>query len=290
MSITPPLAPAETAPKTALISVRSPERVADWKDVLPGHRMPVVAKTPLIIAVGVYLSGGSFADNGVAGTMLLAAALWGVLYAFNEATDVTAEESAVVSRPIWWTLHTLTALLCAASTIYGVRLVLPFFGMVFSQYLYCAPPARIKRFWWGNVLLSGTINPILRLLCGVHWGVHGLSPLIYATFLFAHLGASLRARSLLRERDAKLGYTTAPPGSETAGKIATALGILGSSLIIGRGELPPYLCVFVAILSGYAVYTWSGSVRSVTTLRRGWVWFAILSIVSLIVLFARGGK
>ena len=290
MTIPPPATTEPAARVLAVVPLRVAERIATWRDILPAHRMPVVAKTPLIIAVGVYLSGGSFAENGVAITMLLAAALWGVLYAFNEATDVTAEESAIVPRPILFTLHSLVILLCLASTVYGVHLALPFFGMVVSQYLYCAPPARIKRYWWGNVLLSGTINPILRLLCGVHWGVHGVSALIYATFFFSHLGAALRARTLLRERDGRLGYTIAPKGSETVGKIATALGILGSSLIIGRGELPPYLCVFVAILSGYAVYTWSGSVRSVKTLRRGWVWFAILSIISLIVLFARGGK
>lgn len=291
MRIPPPIATTEIVSKMiAVAAMREAERIATWRDILPAHRMPVVAKTPLIIAVGVYLSGGSFAANGVVVTMLLAAMLWGTLYALNEATDVTVEESAIVPRHIWITLHSLVILLCVASTIYGVRLTLPFFGMVVSQYLYCAPPARLKRYWWGNVLLSGTLNPILRLLCGVHWGVHALSPLIYATFFFSHLGASLRARSLLRERDGRLGYTTAPQGSESVGKVATALGILGSSVIIGLGQLPPYLCVFVAIISGYAVYTWSGSVKSVATLRRGWVWFAVLSIIALIVLFARGGK
>ena len=279
----PPIAPAAPLAADYLLAAR---RTATWRQIVPSHRLPVVAKTPLMIALGVSLSGGAFGAATVGATMLLASALWAVLYILNEATDLLCEHGLHVPRRVLVPLYGLPVVFCVLAGLLSVRLLLPFAGMTASQFIYCAPRFRLKRYWWAIVLLSGTLNPILRLQCGIVWGTHGVSLLCYAAFVFAHLGASLRARVLLRERDRRLGYSTVPNGSETAGKICTALGFVGAIVLCLEGALPMTLLPLFGVAIAFAVYAWSGKETNVARLRRGWLWFALLSLFALAALFA----
>src|SRR5262245_41724604 len=75
-------------------------RAASWRRILPSHRIPVIAKTPLMVALGVYLAGGDLGTRAVALTMALTALLWAALYALNEATDLRLEQRLNVPRAL----------------------------------------------------------------------------------------------------------------------------------------------------------------------------------------------
>ena len=283
MSLRPSiLAPTKSASQTYAVA---PCRVASWRQVLPGHRLPVVSKTALIIALGVYLSGGTFRGVTVGLTLLLGAALWFDLYVLNEATDLICEQKMQVPRPVLAFLFTMPFLLCFAAYRVFPLLALPFGLMVASQFAYCVPPLRMKRYWWAIVLLSGTLNPVLRLQCGVELGVHGLTPLVYASFISAHIGAALRARVLLRERDRKFGYAPVPAGAETAGKLFTLLGFLGAAELCRVGAFPPAFIPLFMAAAAFSIYAWSARKTEIGRLRRGWLWFALLSFFALAALF-----
>ncbi len=283
MSILPPaLASAKSARQEYALA---PRRAASWRQILPGHRLPVVSKTALLIALGVCLSGGAFHGRVVAETILLAALLWCDLYILNEATDLICEQKMRVARPVLAFLFTLPFLLCCAAYAVFPPLALPFGLMTASQLAYCAPPLRLKRYWWAIILLSGTLNPALRLQCGVELGVHSLTPLIYAAFISAHVGAALRARVLLRERDQKFGYAPVPAGAETAGKLFTLLGFLGAAELCRAGAFPPVFVPMLLAAAGFSISAWSGRKTDLGRLRRGWLWFALMAFIALAALF-----
>jgi hypothetical protein len=263
-------------------------RVLTWRQIVPVHRLPVVTKTPLLIALGVYLSGGTFSPRAVGITMLLSAALWTVLYTLNEATDLEAEKRLIVPRPIKITLYTLPFLICAAAGWHSAVQLVPFSLLTLGQILYCAPGLRLKRYWWGAILLSGTMNPVMRLQCGVLWGAHALHPLIYISFILLHLGSALRTRTLLRDRDRKRGYTAIPAGGEWVGMACTFFGYIGALGVCWVGRLPWIVTALVALAGGFGLYAWSGREKRLDRLRRGWMAFAVAALIALIALCVRG--
>src|SRR5579863_6548424 len=123
-------------------------RRAEWRQFLPKHRLPVIAKTPIMILVGVYVSRGPFESRAVLLTMLLAAGLWTALYALNEATDLVGEQGYTIDRRTKGVLILLCAGICAAGSALSPRLGLLLTLMSAGQILYCVPPLRLKRYWW----------------------------------------------------------------------------------------------------------------------------------------------
>jgi hypothetical protein len=262
-------------------------RRAAWMQLLPPHRLTVIAKTPMLVAVGVYASGGPFRTMPVALTLLVTSGLWAVLYAVNEATDLEGENHLAVDIGI----RRLLAALCVGVILAGAavtpRLALLLTLMVAGQLIYCLPPIRLKRRWWAVLLLSGVLNPILRLECGALWGPHAIPPLAYAVFVSLHLGASIRSRCLLRDRDRKLGYRVAPERTEWVGMTCTAVGLCGGYVLSAQGVLPPIFVLFTTIAALFSFYAWSGRVTSVARLRQGWLWFSLLSLLALAVLLSQ---
>jgi len=259
---------------------------ASWRQLLPAHRLPVLAKTPLLIAVGLYLSGASFDLRSSGLTMVLTVALWAALYAVNEATDLELEHGLHIRRQTRASLRALVAALCAASVLLSWPLAGLLALMAVGQIAYCAPPLRLKRWWWAVLLLSGVLNPTLRLQCGAIWGAHPIPPLAYLAMMGLHLGAAARSRVLLRERDRRLGYHIAPPGTEGLGMACTGIGLLGTGLLCWQNVLPRVCLLLGAVVIPFCVYAWSGRVTNVARLRQGWLWFALLACVVLAVLLA----
>ena len=258
---------------------------ASWGRLLPAHRLPVIAKTPIMVALGVYMAGGQFNQSGVTATMVVTAALWTTLYAINEATDLMQEHQMLVSRKIRLLLLTLCGSACIAAGLLSLKVGALCLLMMLGQLAYCMPPARLKRHWWAVLLLSGMLNPVLRLECGALWGTHSISALAYLVFVSLHLGASIRSRALLRERDRKLAYRVAPPHTEWAGMACTGVGLLGAYGLCWQGVLPRVFLLFVSVATVFSLYAWSGRVTNVSRLRQGWLWFAILALVAFALLY-----
>lgn len=261
--------------------------VLSWLALLPAHRRPVLAKTPLLIAVGVFLAGGRLETRPVLLTMALATALWALLYALNESTDLQQESGILVERRIQILLFLLPIGICLAAACLSPHLGLLFSLMTVGQIAYSAPPLRVKRWWWAVLLLSGVLNPILRLECGAVWGPHAIPLLAYAVLVSLHLGAAIRARTLLKERDRQLAYVTAPDGTEWAGIACMVGGLLGGGLLCLQGFLPRVFLVFLVPASVFSLYAWSGRIRNMAQLRQGWLVFAILALLALAVLLSR---
>lgn len=277
------------AEQTRRIRNTAQTRLAIWKDIIPVHRLPVIVKSPFMVALGAYLSDSRFTWQTVGASMILSGLLWAVLYPFNEATDLACEQSRPIPRATWGAFTLLLALLCALGWYFSHTLGFLLMGMVASQCLYCSPLTRLKRFWWGNVLFSGLLNPLLRLTCGTIWGTHGGTLLFYGGFLALHLGASLRARLLLRKRDKRLGYTVAPTWCHPLGIFASYSGLLGMLALIVQGELPRIFGLFLVVATLFVTYAWSGRRKSMQELRRGWILFAVLSAIALLLLCFQSG-
>jgi hypothetical protein len=261
----------------ALVKVRA----ASWRQLLPSHRLPVIAKTPILILVGVYIADGDFTSRQVLLTMLLAACLWTVLYAVNEATDLIAEQGYRV-EPGTRAIFVVTGIgICLLGTAVVPRLGLLLTLMALGQITYSVPPLRVKRHWWAVLLLSGILNPVLRLECGVIWGTRPIPVGAYAVFVSLHLGAAILSRCLLRRRDTRLGYHTAPQHFERVGMVCTGLGLLGAYALSWSGILPGFCMLFTTIAVVFAVYAWSGRATSLSRLRRGWSLFALLALSAL---------
>lgn len=263
-------------------------RHADWRQMLPAHRLPVLAKTPLLVALGLYLAGGRLAAPHVGATMLLATLLWTILYILNEATDLALEQHCRVGRGRFAALLAGAAMVCLLAGRLEPRLGLLFALMTLGQLAYCLPFPRLKRWWWAVLVLSGVANPILRLLCGAVWGAHGIGWPVYGVFVCLHLGASMRSRGLLRDRDKNLAYHVAPAGLEIAGMLSTGVGFAGAFGLCAGDLLPRLSLPFLLIALAFSAYAWSGRVTSVARLRRGWIGFAVLAIVALAILFRAG--
>ncbi len=281
-STTPTLLKKESeAPSLAAQS----ETQLGWREVAPLHRIPVVTKTPVMIMAGAYLSKAEFRANTVFATMALGSLLWAVLYYYNEVTDVTLERERKVKRELWTTCFALTALTVVLGFLVGWKVGACLFAMAISQWAYCSPYVRLKRFWQANILLSGTINPILRFTCGAVWGTVGMPWLLLGMYVLLNIGASLRTRTLLRRRDAGLGYSQPPVWMEAVGKATTFLGFSCAFSLILRHGLPRVFLLFLVVAAGYAVFAWSGRVTQMRQLRRGWILFAALSVFAIMALF-----
>ena len=233
----------------------------------------------------LYMSGGRFDSVPVVLTMLIGSMLWAVLYSINEATDLRLEHHVSVppAMRLW-----LSALCCAVCV--AAALVSPVLGglcvtMALGQMAYCVPPVRLKRHWWAVLLLSGMLNPVLRLECGALWGVHSVPTLTYFAFVTLHLGASIRSRVLLRERDRKLAYRVAPPYTEWAGMACTGVGMLATYGLCWQGVLPRVFLGFTTVAALFSLYAWSGRVSSVSRLRQGWLGFALLALIAFAILY-----
>ncbi len=256
-----------------------------WREVVPIHRLPVITKTPVMIIAGAYLSHAEFHVNTVIATMVLASALWTVLYYYNELTDIKLEKQAEVQSGLDTLCLTLMALLVAMGFAVRIGVGVCLLGMAVSQWGYCSPTLRLKRYWQANILLSGTINPILRFAAGAVWGTTEIPWLLLGMYVLLNFGASTRTRTLLRKRDAGLGYTQAPAWMEAVGKTATCLGFSCVVILIVKHALHPIFLLFFLIAAGYAVYAWSGRVTQMGQLRRGWLLFAGLSLFVIAFLF-----
>jgi hypothetical protein len=277
-----PLTTQEASPHSLESRSQESAEIVTGRQLLPAHRLPVVAKTPMLVAAGVYLSRGQFHSLAVGVTMILSAGLWASLYALNESTDIILEQRNHVSKSAQMLVFALPALFCFLAGWVSPYLFVLFALMTIGQLAYCVPPVRLKRWWWAILLLSGTINPILRLLCGAIWGGQAIAPVVYIGFVGLHLGAAIRARVLLRERDTQLGYAAAPPHLEWAGMFCTGLGFLGMYWICMQGLVPRLFTLYTTLAALFAIYAWSGRETSVAKLRQGWLWFAILSIIALL--------
>lgn len=262
-------------------------RYATVRQLLPTHRAAVIAKTPMLVALGCYLAGGRFDTPAIWWTMALSAALWAFLYPLNESTDLIHEQHFHMDRRVQAILFLLPLVVCLLAWPLSPWLTLLFALMLAGQLAYCAPPLRLKRYWWAILVLSGTLNPVLRLQCGALWGGHPISNLAYGAVVALHLGASLRSRGLLRDRDQKLGYHVLPPGGELIGAFCTGAGFLGAFRLCANGALPGSFGYFLALAAGFAVYAWSGRETNVARLRQGWLWFAIVSCFALAALLSR---
>jgi hypothetical protein len=250
-----------------------------WRQLAPGHRIPVIAKTPLLIAVGAYWAGGAGNERGVWLSMAVASALWAVLYALNECTDAVLEEGYLDRRRVRLWLVMLSAVLVGAAGCVSTRLLALLALMVASQVSYCLPPLRLKRWWWAHVLLTGVANPLTRLHCGAIWGTDPIPTLAYGVLLSLHLGAAIRTRTLQRKRDLSLSYTVPPPGMEQIGVVCTAASITGAYRLCSQALLPPALLLLVTVGAAFAAYAWSHRGLRMAQLRRGWIPFALLSVV-----------
>jgi hypothetical protein len=255
-----------------------------WRQLVPGHRIPVIAKTPLLVALGVSWAGGADNVRGVWLSMALATALWLALYALNECTDAALEEGYIGELRLRRWLVLVSVVIVSTAGAVSVRLLIPMALMAASQLAYCLPPVRLKRWWWGGVLLSGVVNPTARLLCGAVWGTHPVPGLAYGALVCLHVGGAIRTRTLQRKRDLSLSYRVPPPGTEFLGLACTAMGILGAYRLCGQGMLPPALSLFVAPGGAFAAYAWCRRGLSIRQLRQGWIPFALLSIAVLVAL------
>ena len=276
---------ADIAAGHAAVSSRTP--FATWRQLLPAHRLPVIAKTPFLVALGWHLAGGGSPSSAFLLTLALSSGLWATLYVLNEATDLSREQGLLVRKRFRFSLLAACVVLCAGACWLSPLLGALFVLMTLGQLAYCMPPLRWKRHWAANVILSGGANPVLRLHCGAIWGAHPLPLLIYAICIAAHLGACLRARALLRARDARLGYVPAPPGCEWAGLVCALFAIGGVVALCFLDWLPRYFLLFCFFAFAFTLYAWSGRATDMAHLRRGWIVFALIALVALVALLHR---
>ena len=252
--------------------------------LLPIHRLTVIAKTPLLVALGLYMAGGHFEWATVGATLGLSALLWGTLYAVNEAFDLALEDGYAVSQATIALLIGVVLLICGAAYQVSPSLAIIFGMMTAGQLAYCAPPLRLKRWWWPVLLLSGMFNPVLRAYCGAIWGPTPMPAMAVLAIVLIHVGSTIRTRGLQRERDRKLDYTIAPPSIDRVGAVFTALGILDSVYLCFISVLPRSFLLSVPFVVGFTLYAWSDRAKSMYKVRRGWFLFAIGAMFGLFVL------
>jgi hypothetical protein len=259
-------------------------------EIFTAHRMTTVAKTPVLIAMGAFVNGGRVASPNVVAAMALASPLWAFLYAINEVNDLKCEEGRDVPARVLACLWIAVGIILAASALVGPKLLGLLLLMTLGQICYCVPPIRWKRYWWAGPLLSGTLNPIERYLCGAIWTSHPFSAVPIGIVVTLHFGASIRSRVLLRGRDAGFGYVVAPAGVEIVGALACALGLAGALYLCRLHVLPGLFLPPTVGACLFSVYAWSGRAKSVANLRRGWLLFTIFSFFYLFALYGYGGK
>jgi hypothetical protein len=228
------------------------------------------------MAVGAYLSRAPLQADALWAAMALTSVLWICLYALNECSDLILEHRADVGRSRQAALIALPLIIAAASTFVSSKLPALLLLMVATQVAYSLPPLRWKRHWELIVLVSGVINPVLRLLSGAAFGDQPIPAVAFATLVLLHLGGTLRTRQLRRERDRSLGYRVAPGMVHYPGVAATILGLCGICVMCQTAILPRVFGLFAAAGLLFAVHAWSGRTQEVTVLRKAWVLFAAL--------------
>lgn len=249
--------------------------------LLPSHRLPVLLKTPAIVAIGCFTSGGNLGSSQTIAILTLSTFLWAALYALNEWTDLREEQG--LDPPLWQSrLLILTSLLiCAIAIAFSHNAGLLLLLMSLGQMIYCLKPFRVKRYWFGALLLSGIINPALRLECGGMLGSHLVPTILVISVISLHIGAATRSRCTLRKRDSSFGYHTAPLGLELFGILFTTIGHLTGIIASVEGILPHIFIVFLIGSALFSCYAWSDKKRSISELRRGWLWFALVAVLAL---------
>ena len=190
----------------------------------------MVAKTALLVWLGAYFAGAGMSVKALEAA-LLASVLWLCLYVLNEVWDLILEQGHMASK--LWTVMLVVAV--AGVLLLSMRLSLQLSAllllMTLAQLAYSLPMIRGKRHWWIVVLLSGVINPLLRVECGAIFGKPVLPWLIYVTLVLVHVNGALRTRLLRKDRDTRLGYRTMPEAFRLVGMAAAALGVLGLAMI-----------------------------------------------------------
>lgn len=258
--------------------------LASPMQLLPVHRLTVIAKTPLLLALGMYMSGGHFAWPTVGASLILASLLWGILYAVNEAFDLTLEEGYVVARAAIVTLVACVLAICAIAYVVSPALALLFAVMTAGQLAYCMPPIRLKRWWWPVLILSGVVNPVLRAYCGAIWGPEPVPFLAVLAIVLIHVGATIRTRALQRERDRKLQYRVSPRTLDRLGAVFTALGLADSAYLCMLNVYPRVFLITAPFVLGFFLYAWSAKAKSMKKVRRGWILFVVGAIFGMAVL------
>jgi hypothetical protein len=255
-----------------------------WWSLVPTDRLFLVMKTPLIMAGGAYLAGASFHSGGLWLTMGLASVIWLLLYGLNESADAACERGLVsAGRYQYWLLGVPLALAASAAWI-DPRAAAYLLLMVGAQVAYTLPPFRGKRHWALVVLISGTLNPLLRLQAGAVFGEQAIPLLGYVSLVLLHVGGALRTRLLRKERDLRLGYHTVPDGARYFGAAATILGLLGLGLMGRTGALPILFAIYALLCLPFAIYVWSSRVPDVVVLRKAWLVLAVLALPALLFL------
>lgn len=256
-------------------------RPVPWAKLLPGYRLSAVTKTPFLVVLGMYLSGGKFVWATVGMALLLSTVLWAVLYALNEAYDLWLEKGFAVPA---WVRHALTIL--AFAIVLEAAHLSHYLGvvcglMLAGQLAYSAPPVRLKRWWWPILFIGGILNPVLRMECGAFWGTHPIPITVYAVLILIHIGSTIRTRTSQRERDRRLGYHTAPRGIEQFGMISMGLGIAGAGYLCYVGVFPRIFLISAPFVIAFVLYAWSNRNKGMAELRRGWLLFAIGAALAL---------
>jgi hypothetical protein len=251
---------------------------------VPTDRLFLVMKTPLIMAGGAYLAGASFREGGLWLAMGLASVVWLLLYGLNESSDATCERGLVSAGRYQYWLLAVPLVLAASAAWISLGVAAYLLLMVAAQVAYSLPPLRGKRHWALVVLISGTINPLLRLQAGAVLGHHALPLLAYVSLVLLHVGGALRTRLLRKERDLRLGYRTVPAVVRPFGAGATILGLLGIGLMGRLGALPVLFAYYALGCLPFAVYVWSNRVPDVVVLRKAWFVLAVLALPALLLL------
>jgi hypothetical protein len=257
---------------------------ASARQLLPIHRLTVIAKTPFLVALGLYVSGGHFAWPTVGVTLVLASLIWGVLYAVNEAFDLTLEEGWVVPRAAISALVAAVLIICAIAYSVSPALALLFGIMTAGQLAYCMPPIRLKRWWWPVLVLSGIVNPVLRAYCGAIWGPQPIPFLVLAAIVLVHVGATVRTRALQRERDRNLRYRVSPERLDRLGVFFTGLGLIDSAWLCALNVFPRIFLLTSPVVVGFVMYAWSERAKSMKKVRRGWILFVVGAAFGLVIL------
>lgn len=281
---TPKIPFDSTIEATQVHPMASARRLASARQLLPIHRLTVITKTPLLVALGLYMSGGHFAWPTVGTTLVLASLMWGALYAVNEAFDLTLEEGYIVPRATIAALVACVAAICAVAFTVSPALALLFVLMTAGQLAYFMPPLRLKRWWWPVLMLSGVVNPVLRAYCGAIWGPEPVPFMALLAIILIHLGATIRTRALQRERDRNLRYRVSPAALDRIGAGLAMLGIVDSAYLCIINVFPRLFLLSGPFVVGFAVYAWSARAKSMKKVRRGWILFVVGAIFGVLIL------
>ncbi len=129
------------------------------------------------------------------------------------------------------------------------------------------------------MLLSGVINPLLRVECGAIFGKPVLPWLIYVTLVLVHVNGALRTRLLRKDRDTRLGYQTMPEAFRVVGHGGGRSRRCSAWLLMCvTGLFPKVFYPLVGMTALFLGYVWSGKVQDISSLRKAWLLCAPLAL------------